>query len=735
MKRPFKRSLIFFLISLVCTSLISCSDSSTQAVQISQAVPENFSETITEVNSPTLPAALETAEPVSEYPQALHLKPITIQNIMDIAPLIVLDDSYGIGSELSADGQKLANYSFLGVSIYDISSGKQTAYFRTQGKVLKTAFSADGSRLAALHELPNPKNIIVLRTEKSSVETYPIRYGVTVWDLAERRLLFSLESQEACGPKPSARLFQFSGNNSLFLDSQDFDTHEQSICRISAVDGSQLERLDLDPAHGFVRSLALSSTGEYLAAAFSAVSMGYVNPALSIFRFPDEEEIFKTPLNVLPNLAFVGHSDQLIYNQLTPENNYSLEIISPQGVPIRTLPIPAASVQAPFFSANENYISISYNSEVVVLDLASGEEKLHIPTAVTEKPSESFIMPDVGLGKTILLPESDFLLIRQDFSAEIRIFDLQEPAAPIFHLKGIPPLDVFGDLSPDGSLVASGGLWNGDVRVWSTSNGQIKLLLQGHQSLVTQVLFSPDGSTLASTSADGTTRLWNSQTGELLNVLSGHQGWVLREAFSADGSRLATSGADNTLRLWEITSGEELGTFLNPVPEGIINRLYFTAENTLLISIPNLGADCNGCRSAAFLLDLNTGQVNEKPWEHLAVSISPNKEWLLRYGSSDSSILSIGKMENGDFLSEKSFPLTTLNNSAEICLSADADLIFSFNQNGLNVLQRKDGEQITLAANHFGLQTSGEGILKASPDGRFLIDFTGSKLVMWGIPE
>ncbi|NEO99796.1 MAG: TIR domain-containing protein [Symploca sp. SIO2E9] len=73
--------------------------------------------------------------------------------------------------------------------------------------------------------------------------------------------------------------------------------------------------------------------------------------------------------------------------------------------------------------------------------------------------------------------------------------------------------------------------------------------LQGHHSAVISVVFSPDGKTIATASADKTAKLWSFE-GKLLQTLTGHTDWVYSVSFSPDGKTIATASADNTVKLW-----------------------------------------------------------------------------------------------------------------------------------------------------------------------------------------
>ena len=83
-------------------------------------------------------------------------------------------------------------------------------------------------------------------------------------------------------------------------------------------------------------------------------------------------------------------------------------------------------------------------------------------------------------------------------------------------------------------------------------------ILRGHTGNVTNVVYSPDGKLLASTSSDASIRLWDSKTGMCLNLLTGHEHTVISAAFSPDGKLLASSSVDRTIRIWDISTGANI---------------------------------------------------------------------------------------------------------------------------------------------------------------------------------
>ena len=71
--------------------------------------------------------------------------------------------------------------------------------------------------------------------------------------------------------------------------------------------------------------------------------------------------------------------------------------------------------------------------------------------------------------------------------------------------------------------------------------------------MVYSVVFSPDGTRLASVSDFGTVKVWDATTGQETLTLKGHTSEAWSVAFSPDGQKLASASLDRSVKIWDAT--------------------------------------------------------------------------------------------------------------------------------------------------------------------------------------
>ena len=83
-------------------------------------------------------------------------------------------------------------------------------------------------------------------------------------------------------------------------------------------------------------------------------------------------------------------------------------------------------------------------------------------------------------------------------------------------------------------------------------------LIEGHDSGVWSVAWSPGGSTIASGSKDGTVRVWDTATGQQSQDGAMKGGLVNSVVFSPDGSKIASGVEEKMVRVWDAGTGQQV---------------------------------------------------------------------------------------------------------------------------------------------------------------------------------
>jgi WD40 repeat protein len=151
--------------------------------------------------------------------------------------------------------------------------------------------------------------------------------------------------------------------------------------------------------------------------------------------------------------------------------------------------------------------------------------------------------------------------------------------------------------SPDGRMIATastlhykfGTMFNfsqkryNAVKLWNI-NGNLIKVLQGYSRNNNSIKFSPDA-TLIAVASDDVIELWNIEGIRFDNIyhferMEGHQKIILDVSFSPDGKTLASASQDDTLKLWSIKNKrytankyegyEDFGSRLNFTSNGLL---------------------------------------------------------------------------------------------------------------------------------------------------------------------
>ncbi len=116
-------------------------------------------------------------------------------------------------------------------------------------------------------------------------------------------------------------------------------------------------------------------------------------------------------------------------------------------------------------------------------------------------------------------------------------------------------------ISPSRPTVVAVGQDTGRIEVWDRSGPTLVRRIDAHLAEVRALAFSPDGTTLASGSADRTVTLWRSTRGGRAD-LHGHRDDVVALAFSPDGRWLYSGAHDGEVLRWDARTGALTARFV-----------------------------------------------------------------------------------------------------------------------------------------------------------------------------
>lgn len=102
------------------------------------------------------------------------------------------------------------------------------------------------------------------------------------------------------------------------------------------------------------------------------------------------------------------------------------------------------------------------------------------------------------------------------------------------------------------------------------------VVLEGHESNITRVLWHPAGETIVTASEDRSLRKWDVASGQETDYLKAHKGDIKDCQFSPDYTMLVTASKDHTAKLWGYHNLELLKTYTvdHPVNSAAVSPIF-----------------------------------------------------------------------------------------------------------------------------------------------------------------
>jgi WD40 repeat protein len=235
---------------------------------------------------------------------------------------------------------------------------------------------------------------------------------------------------------------------------------------------------------------------------------------------------------------------------------------------VRTLLENTASTTAVAFNPDASIAySADYEGIVRALDVQTGEELWHLEglepiRAIQVSHDGHYMLLGGGTYDAEAAPET-YAIWLVDALTGAKVCELVGHTSPVYSLAFSP--DDTMALSGSGTFLTSQG--DNSLRSWNLATCEPILPMDGHEDIVQDIAFSPDGLTAVTASADHTLIRWNLDTGEILRRYGadgedGHTDWVNRVVTHPNGRWMLSGGWDNQLILWDLWTGHVLHRFI-----------------------------------------------------------------------------------------------------------------------------------------------------------------------------
>jgi WD40 repeat protein len=302
--------------------------------------------------------------------------------------------------------------------------------------------------------------------------------------------------------------------------------------------------------------------------------------------------------------------------------------------------------------------SLSFNSSGELLAIGRRDESTIALLDVANQTVVATLHPQGDNSNSFGIPSNtgSQVAFRQDgrilagsWNHLITIWDITDSSK----LKTIATLDVGNEVvtslkfSPDGKKLASGGN-GGSVALWDAVKFEkIGHTLKSILGMIYDLAFTPDGSTLASDGGgpnpqDKAIVLWDVENQTQITNLMGHSDAVVSIDFNPNGTILASGSADKTIMLWKMFP-DESQIFSELFPLG---KLLRNATSSDRGGIEDISFSPDGKYMATTSRNDSINIWDGNKFDFLKKYTPPNGETTLDHAfNSSSSLLAVATLE------------------------------------------------------------------------------------------
>jgi WD40 repeat protein len=318
---------------------------------------------------------------------------------------------------------------------------------------------------------------------------------------------------------------------------------------------------------------------------------------------------------------------------LTPEELALIKLWIDQGarapsgervrpvIVVGTPPATVHPVRALAVSFDKSALAVGRGNQIHIYDAGSGTFiRTHAQPELRSRANKDISAAHLSVVESLGFSPDGKFLASGSFQ-EVCIWDVQ--SGQLLHkLTGFAHSVVALAFSANSKLLATGGgvpSEDGEIKIFETASWNLRTQIKkGHSDTVYGVSFNPDGSMLATCSADKFIKVFELPSGKFVKSFEGHTHHVLDVGWRSDGKLLASAGADNVVKIWDYEKGEQIRTI--PAHGKQVTRLLFIGKTPQFVT-------CSGDAQVRFWNADNGGNVRNFGGNNdfvYAVGVSPD---------------------------------------------------------------------------------------------------------------